>query len=254
MVKRNRKSGRKTDLFNIVILISILAILSWLVFSLMENIRFTSEIRNKNREISSSKHDFDKLRGINPETVGWITLFDTNIDFPIVQTSNNGKYISTSFYGESAPYGAIFLDYRNSSDFSDMYSLIYGHHMSDGNMFGNVDKFRDKTFFEKSKGGYILTPDASFNASCVAYLEVDCNSRNIYEPSLWCESNCGKLLTWISKRASHINYEEYKKLLNCKPSEVKLVALSTCTSTDENTRSVLILRLEEKECLKEDQS
>ncbi|MCL2391829.1 MAG: class B sortase [Oscillospiraceae bacterium] len=86
-----------------------------------------------------------ELSEINPDFVAWITI-DSLIDYPLVQGRNNNRYLSVTFRGERNSSGAIFLDYRNSADFTDQVSIIYGHNMRDGSMFRPLHQLRDPDF------------------------------------------------------------------------------------------------------------
>lgn len=77
----------------------------------------------------------------------------THIDYPVVQGSTNTEYLNKDVYGEFFYSGTLFLDTRNRNTFEDSYSLVYGHHMEHGAMFGDVDKFRDETYFEEHPTG-----------------------------------------------------------------------------------------------------
>ena len=79
-----------------------------------------------------------ELALINPDTRGWLTIPDTHIDDPVLQGNDDMEYINKDVFGEFSLSGSLFLSCRNSSDFSDGYSLIYGHHMDHGGMFGDV--------------------------------------------------------------------------------------------------------------------
>ena len=78
--------------------------------------------------------------------VGWIVVDDTNIDYPVMQGYDNSQYLNLDPYGEYSLSGSIFLDSRNSSDFTDPYSIIYGHHMEYGKMFGAIDDYLDDQY------------------------------------------------------------------------------------------------------------
>ena len=62
--------------------------------------------------------------------VAWLTVDDTNIDYPVMQGEDNNEYLNKDPFGDYALSGSIFLDSRNNPEFKDYYSLIYGHHMS----------------------------------------------------------------------------------------------------------------------------
>lgn len=89
---------------------------------------------------------FSKLQELNPEVLGWINVYGTNIDYPLVQAKDNEKYLNKDSKGEFAATGAIFLDARNNPKFEDFNTIIYGHHVENGVMFGDVAKFADQDF------------------------------------------------------------------------------------------------------------
>ena len=84
-----------------------------------------------------------ELAEINPDYRAWLTVFDTAIDYPVVQGEDNAYYLHRSFYGEENYAGCIFLDARNSPDFQDPFTLVYGHNMRDGSMFGSLRNLSD---------------------------------------------------------------------------------------------------------------
>ena len=73
--------------------------------------------------------DFSKLIGVNPDTVGWLFIPGTKINYPIVQTTDNDKYLHTGFNGEDNVAGSIFLDYESEPDMTGRNNIIYGHNM-----------------------------------------------------------------------------------------------------------------------------
>jgi len=97
--------------------------------------------------------DFDALRTINPNVVGWIVVPGTQISYPIVQGIDNAWYLRHTFSGEPNASGAIFLDYRNRADFSDSRIILHGHNMRDGSMFAPLHGWAGDRFI-------IHTPEA----------------------------------------------------------------------------------------------
>jgi sortase B len=89
---------------------------------------------------------FEALKEINADAVGWVTIYNTSIDHPVVQTSDNVYYLKHSFDGERSSRGCVFMDYRNSID--DRHIVFYGHHMKDGSMFGTLPLFEDPSYYE----------------------------------------------------------------------------------------------------------
>ena len=96
--------------------------------------------------------DFNALAQTNPEVVGWIYAPGTNINYPVVQTNNNSKYLNTLFDGTSNASGAIFLDSDDTAPgMVDQQTTIYGHHMNDGSMFNVISDTTDQATFDSIK-------------------------------------------------------------------------------------------------------
>ena len=85
----------------------------------------------------------EELLAINPDVRGWLTIDGTHVDYPIVQGEDDMEYVNKDVYGEFSLSGTAFLDSENTSDFSDCYNLLFGHHMANGAMFGDVARFTD---------------------------------------------------------------------------------------------------------------
>lgn len=113
--------------------------------------------------------DFEALWEINPDTVGWIRIPDTRIDYPIVyDAESNSKYLDTDFEGNESVYGAIYLDADSEPDFSGWNNPIYGHHMKDGSMFKDVVKFKDPDYFKEHQYFEIYTPERTIHLKAVS--------------------------------------------------------------------------------------
>lgn len=120
--------------------------------------------------------DWDALLAINPDTVGWVYVPGTMVNYPIVHTDNNDTYLKTDFYGETnwlASYGAIFLSAENAADFSDANNIVYGHHMNDGSMFAQFADFRDESVFNEHRTVYIFTPERNYKLTTFSLVVVD---------------------------------------------------------------------------------
>ena len=87
--------------------------------------------------------DFDKLNQMNSDTIGWIRIPNTNINYPIVQSTNNEYYLTHSFYKEENDEGWIFLNYLNSYNLKDPNTIIFGHDTHGNNMFSDLKKLYD---------------------------------------------------------------------------------------------------------------
>ncbi len=105
--------------------------------------------------------DFRSLANINSDIIAWIRLPDTVIDYPIVQTNNNTRYLSHLFDGSVNQLGTLFMDYENKGGFSDRHILIYGHDMQDGSMFGSLENYMSSSYYKKHPEGILYLPDGS---------------------------------------------------------------------------------------------
>jgi sortase B len=106
--------------------------------------------------------DFEALNDVFPGVVGWIKLEGTQIDYPVMQYTDNNYFLSHLPDGTEHRSGSIFLDYRNSSDFSDKSILIYGHETRDRDMFGALKNYRNQEFFDANPVIYLYTPERDY--------------------------------------------------------------------------------------------
>ncbi len=106
--------------------------------------------------------DFGALREINPDGVGWLYIPDTGIDYPIVQGEDNEVYLKKLFTGEENRAGCIFLDCGNSPDFSDRNSVVYGHHLKNGEMFSPLLNYKEQDYYDAHPTGWLVTPKGAY--------------------------------------------------------------------------------------------
>lgn len=100
---------------------------------------------------------FEELHAVNQDIVGWISVDGTKINNPILQATDNEFYLDRDFKGESSRAGSVFMDYRN--DISDMSrnTVIYGHAMRTGTMFGSLKKYGDQQYADEHSIIYVDT-------------------------------------------------------------------------------------------------
>lgn len=137
----------------------------------------TSESISETEASYVSPIQFDKLRAINPDIVGWIRIDGTEIDYPIVQTDNNETYLKTDFEGEKNASGAIYLDFESEPDFSGRHNIIYGHHMKNGTMFKDIVKYKDETFYKEHQKITVYTPEREYDLRPVTVLYTDASGE-----------------------------------------------------------------------------
>ncbi len=117
-----------------------------------------------NEHLEKIKARLRALKAINKEIYGYIYIEDTEIDYPLVQHSDNSYYLNHDFAGKYSGTGSIFVDYRNTSPLeSNKNTILYGHHMSSGStMFHTLDYFFDEEFFISHPDIYIYTFDGIY--------------------------------------------------------------------------------------------
>lgn len=165
-----------------------------------------------------------KLKELSADVVAWILIDDTSIDYPVMQGETNAEYLNKNAYGDYSLSGAIFLDSNNASDFSDDYNILYGHHMAGGFMFGAIDAFENKEYFEKHRTGLLTTIDgAMYDINLFAFVETDASESVVFDLT-----DKGDLSGFIRDNAK-VYFEEYGKT----------IALSTCKSPLTTERTVL---------------
>ena len=105
--------------------------------------------------------DFAKLSAVNPEIRAWVRLTDTAIDLPVVQTTDNSFYLTHRFDEKKNKLGTPFIDMGNAGDFSDRHTVIYGHALSSGAMFGSLWEYENPNYFARNPQIQLFLPDGS---------------------------------------------------------------------------------------------
>lgn len=187
------------------------------------------------RPVEEDSLSFEELRAMNPEVFGWLTVYGTHIDYPLVQAENNDKYIYTDAKGNYAASGSLFLDYRNKKDLSDFNSIIYGHHMDHQVMFGEIADFRDKSYFDSHQYGTIYYNGQTHGLEFFAFLEMGVSTK-FYTPGIKESKAARDWLNMVMKNALYVRDTDVG--IND-----HIVLLSTCTSDITNGRHILAGKL-----------
>ena len=174
------------------------------------------------------KEDAAVLRELSDDAVAWVSVDDTNIDYPVMQGKDNSVYLNKDPYGNYSLSGSIFLDSRCDGKFKDTYSLLYGHHMDYGSMFGALDEFIKPEYFSAHKKGTLITVEGEeYKISFFAACKAPADENVIFDPP---ETTNQKLLDYLKKHAAI--FEEPQ-------GQAQIIALSTCQSA-ENIERMLV--------------
>ena len=177
--------------------------------------------------------DFDKLKSVNEDVVGWIYVDALpDISYPIVKGKDNQTYLHQTYEKNYNFAGTIFVDYENSGDFSDCNTLVYGHNMKNGSMFGHLKKFReDDKLYKQDKYFWILTPERNYRYEIITAYTTGVNSDS-YTLFKGPGEEFEKYLETI-KGYSEIQTDDTDLTI-----KDRIVTLSTCTG-NESTRFVV---------------
>ena len=170
------------------------------------------------------------LQAKYPNVIGWLTVPGTKIDYPFVRAEDNDFYLRRDLNGAYALAGTLFMDCRCEKDFSSRNTIIYGHHMKNGSMFGTLKSFADKAFFEANTQGTIFLPHGTLTLEFFAYLVVKATDGEVYSAAPG-----ENYLDYVRKNA-----RQYREI--GLTGEDRLVSLSTCAYEFDGARMVLLAR------------
>ncbi|HKL09940.1 MAG TPA: class B sortase [Clostridia bacterium] len=117
----------------------------------LENMEESESILEKASLNVAKTEKFDKMKSVNSDYAGWLSIKGTNVDYPVVKGKDNNFYLNHGFDRELNVAGSIFMDYRNKGDGTDENIIIYGHNMKNGTMFKGLMEYKRKGFFEANR-------------------------------------------------------------------------------------------------------
>lgn len=174
--------------------------------------------------------DFEAMKQINPDIVAWLYIPDTRLNYPIVQAADNDYYLHRLLNGDYNLNGTIFMDYLNKADFSDANTLIYGHNMKSGNMFGEMTNYKKQSFYDQHSTAYLLTPDQNYKLELVAGVVLS-DDAEIYQH--------GFSQSLLDFCRSHSTFQSTVEA----SAQDRFVTLSTCSYEYDNARFVVLGKL-----------
>ena len=181
--------------------------------------------------------DFAELRESCVDVVAWISCEEIGVSYPVVQGQDNEYYLKHLPNGKSSYMGSIFLDYRNSPDFIDKNSMIYGHALASGEMFTAVKKYQNQEFYDEHPLFRLNTPDKGYDIELVAGYIVDSSKAEEVPPLSFDDSAAFERYIELVKRRS-----TFKSDVTAGPGDL-LVSLATCAYPASVYRYVLVGKL-----------
>ena len=176
--------------------------------------------------------DAESLKEMNNDYACWIYAPDSQIDYPVVHGTDNKYYLSHLFNGTDNSSGTLFMDYRNLADFQDPNTLIYGHHMRNGSMFGMLTHYVKQAYFESHPLALVMTEKEIFLLEFFAgYTTTPDDS--CYDIAISDEEDMAAFVKTARRKS---DFNSATQVLNTD----RLVTLSTCAYVFENARYILI--------------
>ena len=188
---------------------------------------------------------YAKLYGENQDFVGYLSADGINLNLPVVQTDNDKTYLNKNFYGSTTKYGCPFVTHLNNISYNhlDMNTVIFGHHMNNGTIFGALDKY-------KTVSGYKTAPVITFNtiykdyqwkiiAAFITNGYIKDDNNYIFPYYFTNLSATYKMSAYLSELAQRSLYDTG---VDVQPTD-KLLTLSTCSHEFEDARFVVVARL-----------
>ena len=243
--KRSKKRQQKRTAFNIGSTVVLIAAVCVFVFSLYQLVMTLVPYYTGGQEYDQIRDlaitaedngegfsvDFDALLEQNADTVAWIRFDEpSQINYPVVKSADNTDYLTKTFVANDNKLGAIFMDYRNNSDFSDRNTFIYGHHLNvGGEMFSELLQYEDESFCKEHPNFYIYTPDGKVRMYTIFSAGVVKDTADNYNITYESDEAFTEYLN-ICKESS--NYQVDVEL----NAQSKIVSLSTCTNVRDDER------------------
>lgn len=182
--------------------------------------------------------DFEGLKKANPDVIAWIHIPALDISYPVMQGRDNSYYLYHMFDGQKNKNGSIFVDYHNQPDFTDSNTIVYGHNMKNGSMFGTLDRYREQSLYQQYPCFYIYQP-----GYILEYQIISCyagrNGSAGYTYSFPEPEDFQKFVDTV------LSYSGYDTGVTVMDSD-HIVTLSTCVNTDRNYRYLVHGKLVQK--------
>lgn len=243
--KKRRVLRLLNSLVSLVLIIALFLFGAYAVYALWDNNQVYQAAEDVQMELKKLKPSadgedgptFEELLKINPDVCAWITMDGTKIDYPVLQGENNLSYINKDVYGKFALAGSIFLDCRNQKDFSDPYNLLYGHHMSESHMFGDLDLYEKESFFRKNTTGTLLLPGKVYDLEVLAFIRVTASEEEIFNLDVFRNDSAG--VARFTQQMAQLKNEELETI----GPDDQLLALSTCSSDFTDARVIVLTKM-----------
>ena len=170
-----------------------------------------------------------QMASINADYRAWLTVYDTRIDYPVLQGPDDVYYAVHDAFNNSSITGAIYMAAASSPDFTDNYNIVYGHHMDNGAMFGALDSFKNASYFASHREGILMTDTGIYDLKIFAAIDTDAYEGMVYTVG---NRDLTELLAYIEEHAVQAD-------MSAAAGATRILALSTCAGSTGPERYVV---------------
>jgi sortase B len=179
--------------------------------------------------------DFASLKKTNKDVVGWIQFETFSLSYPIVQDSGDNYYLNHTFKKQKNSSGSIFIGPSNSSSFQDTNTVIFGHNMKNGSMFGLLGRYKEKSYFTYNQYFRIYTPNGTQRYQIFSVYKASINGSAY---TIWGSTGSAEYGKWIKELKKNSMYDTGVSV----SASDTIVTLSTCVSGDTEKRLVILAK------------
>lgn len=235
---KSKKHKKRTVIFFVEIIFIILLIFSIIKISewiqnnqknktIIQEISDAITIEETKKENDSLKYkvNFSSLKEKNKDTVAWLKVENSNIEYPIVKTKDNDYYLTHNYYKEYNIAGWPFADYKNKFDGTDKNLIIYGHNMQDNSMFGSLKDVIKPKWYNNEENKYITLITEKENSIYEIFSVYQIEREDYYIKTDFNKIEFKEFIKKLKKRS----LKDFKTEVN---EDSNILTLSTCANND----------------------
>lgn len=196
---------------------------------------------DRNGQAADEGIDFNALKEINPDFVGWLSLEGTVINYPVVQGQDNAYYLEHLFNGDVNHMGCIFLHYGNNPNMTDKNTWMFAHHTNNGSMFYTLESYKSQSFYDEHPEFLYQTPNGNYLIEPVAGMVVSGDEFSIetFMPTEEYVYSSDDFMEWVNFFVSNSTFRSRTSITD----KDQIVTMVTCTDDYHNARYALISKL-----------
>jgi len=175
--------------------------------------------------------DFGALKDVNNDAAAWLYCPGTVIDYPVMKAKDYDYYLRHLPDGTYNANGSLFIDYNNAPDFSEKLTIIYGHHMKSGKMFGGLKGYKQQEYFEDHPYMYLYTETGNYRIDLMYGCVIGVGEWR--ENAFMLETNLNSLLEYAANKTTFKSDVQFSD-------GGRIVAMSTCSYEFDGARYVVI--------------